>query len=656
MSSSAEWWDSLYATPAGTSPDTGPPTPTPGSVDDWFDSVDAMIRPADPEDPEADGERGGAAGASGALRAPVVPEHAPPLGASPDAPTTRLPHVVPPARAGEDGADADPGADPGADSDGQGDAAPAVDGSAVGGPEGEVEDATAEQPGPPAARRGPERRVPPRMPPLSGTGLGLPPRRGVEDPRRRLPRLGARPEPPEPAERAEPAEAPEREAAPVPPDVAETVELGRPRELPAPTVPAGGEAAPARDGGGEPALGEKDPGRDGGGRRDPAPGAAGLGDAARDATERSDAASGEAEGNAAGRLGGSRPDALPGAAGRADAGRGIGARDVGARSAASEGGVGGGAPAGSGRARRVAPGPAAGAPLAPRVPLGLRAPRADGGASAAPAGEVPLAVCDPDRLAESVPDTVLESGGHGGFALRGASVRGSDARADGRPRRDHLLMARFGEGTDALLLAVVASAPDPEVPDSGTTATACRRLAAAVGHARQELLADLRAGAQERLRFGLQRLTAAAARRLPPPPDAPPSSSVRPSGMHALLLPGDGRIRPRVGFGVGPGAFLLLDGDTWFDAYAGMRLAEATEPPRAARFRFRVAVPEPGDVLLVCSGGFAEPVRRQDAVSRFLSEHWAAPNPPDDGDFLRQVQVPAQGHGRDRTAVAVWEV
>jgi hypothetical protein len=136
-----------------------------------------------------------------------------------------------------------------------------------------------------------------------------------------------------------------------------------------------------------------------------------------------------------------------------------------------------------------------------------------------------------------------------------------------------------------------------------------------------------------------------------------------PAGLHALLVPGDPEIRPRVGFGVGPGGYLLLDGDEWFDAYAGVRLTDSARAPEPSGFRFRVAAPEAGDVLLLCSGGFAEPVRGEPAVSGYLAERWSGAGgrrgrgvrPPGVEEFLRHVRVPARGHDRDRSALAVWE-
>ncbi|MHA6759150.1 protein phosphatase 2C domain-containing protein [Streptacidiphilus sp. PAMC 29251] len=81
----------------------------------------------------------------------------------------------------------------------------------------------------------------------------------------------------------------------------------------------------------------------------------------------------------------------------------------------------------------------------------------------------------------------------------------------------------------------------------------------------------------------------------------------------------------------------------------------AGDPQPLDRFRFRVVVPEPGDVLLLCSDGLAQPLREEPAVSDFLADHWAHPHPPGTVDFLRHVQVRAKGYAADRTAAAIWE-
>ncbi|MEY9937679.1 hypothetical protein [Streptacidiphilus sp. MAP5-3] len=280
----------------------------------------------------------------------------------------------------------------------------------------------------------------------------------------------------------------------------------------------------------------------------------------------------------------------------------------------------------------------------PTVPDGIAARwgRSRPGTTALPEPDS-LPEADPDAIGAVVPDTALELARHGSVTLRAASARGEQARGLGLPRTDRLLVARFGQGVGGLLVAVVSSG-------SGGAQQAAHVLAAAVGRSRAGLLADLREGAQEQLRYGLQRLTARAARELGPD-----------GAVHALIAPLDPTNRLRAGFGTGPGALLLLGDDAWYDAYAGRRLgvgdAEVEGAPveQPDRFRFRAVVPEPGDVLLLCSEGLAAPLRAEAAVAGLLAEHWSQPHAPGGVDFLRQLQARAQGHTADRTAVAVWE-
>lgn len=282
-------------------------------------------------------------------------------------------------------------------------------------------------------------------------------------------------------------------------------------------------------------------------------------------------------------------------------------------------------------------------------------PRYEAG-SEYPSEPTALPPADPDLLTGIVPDTALDGARYGTLTLRAASVRGDEARHRGEVRSDRLLTVRFGEGSEALLLVVLATPAEGTNPAGAGEAS--RQLAGAVGRSRAELLADLRVGAQERLRYGLQRLTARASVRLPG------------GSLHALIAPLDPTSRLRAGFGIGAGGLLLLGDDAWYDAYAGRRLVSQQQPgngggaaekgataavPPAERFRFRVVAPEPGDVLLLCSEGLARPLREEPAVSDFLADHWSHPHPPGTVDFLRHVQVRANGYAADRTAAALWE-
>ncbi|MFJ7278663.1 hypothetical protein [Kitasatospora sp. NPDC098663] len=306
----------------------------------------------------------------------------------------------------------------------------------------------------------------------------------------------------------------------------------------------------------------------------------------------------------------------------------------------------------------------------------VRSPLADGAPTVPHIGERPptygpeptaVPEADPGVLGALVPDTVLEGAQYGSSVLRAVSVRGDSARYRGESRRDALLVTRFGDGPDGLLLAVLAgidrtgTAADEALPPEAvatSTREACHHLAAAVGRSREGLAADLRDGARDRLRYGLQRLATGAVaplRALVPgdEEDGMPS----PASLHCLLLSLDPAAGHRAAFGVGPGGLYLLRSGHWIDAYAARLLhhPDGQQPPEEPRpFRFRLVPATPGDVLLLCTPGLARPIADEPAVAHFLSTHWAHPHPPGSVDFLRQVQVRAKGYADDRTAAAVW--
>ncbi|MCH6163259.1 protein phosphatase 2C domain-containing protein [Streptomyces marispadix] len=80
--------------------------------------------------------------------------------------------------------------------------------------------------------------------------------------------------------------------------------------------------------------------------------------------------------------------------------------------------------------------------------------------------------------------------------------------------------------------------------------------------------------------------------------------------------------------------------------------------PEPERFRFRAAVAQRGDTLLLCSPGLAEPLRAEPAFAWRLAQSWSwseRTEPPGLAAFLADVQLRVRGFADDRTAVAVWE-
>ncbi|MFJ1809305.1 MULTISPECIES: protein phosphatase 2C domain-containing protein [unclassified Streptomyces] len=301
-----------------------------------------------------------------------------------------------------------------------------------------------------------------------------------------------------------------------------------------------------------------------------------------------------------------------------------------------------------------------------------------------------LPPADPDDLDDLVADTVLDGARYGAFALRAASVRGDSARYRGEPRRDSLLTARFGAGDHALILVAMATGARATPGAHRAAAEVCQWIGRAVGRSHVRLAEDIRAARRGDLKSGLHRLTdrslgrlraGAAEQGLEPDEYA--------ATLRCLLLPADPACRTRVFFGVGAGGLFRLRGGVWRDIEPqvgevagepvvgfGSLPAETPEgdrltmdlgittppnpydpdpgPPREP-FRFRASVARPGDTLLMCTSGLAEPLRGEPGLSAHLAERWSDPTPPGLAAFLADTQVRVKGYADDRTAAAVWE-
>ncbi|MFE5157958.1 protein phosphatase 2C domain-containing protein [Streptomyces sp. NPDC056697] len=315
-----------------------------------------------------------------------------------------------------------------------------------------------------------------------------------------------------------------------------------------------------------------------------------------------------------------------------------------------------------------------------------------------------LPIVDPEELRDLVPDTVLEGARYGTLTLRAASLRGDSARYRGEPRRDALLAVRFGIGDSALVLVAVASG-QPAAPGVHRVARElCEWIAEAVGRNQARLTEDIHTANRGALSSGLHRLTdraygrlraGATVRGLAP---ADHTASVR-----CLLLPAHPACRTRVFFGVGDGGLFRLRDGVWQDlepaggeqdtvggpvlGYGGGRpsaqpphppnppyaqadpsSAAPTDPdpdpdadsdpapaPAHGPFRFRASVARPGDTLLLCSSGLAEPLRGEAALADRLAERWDSAEAPGLAAFLADAQTGVKGYADDRTAAAVWE-
>ncbi|MFB6773398.1 protein phosphatase 2C domain-containing protein [Streptomyces sp. NPDC056337] len=311
-----------------------------------------------------------------------------------------------------------------------------------------------------------------------------------------------------------------------------------------------------------------------------------------------------------------------------------------------------------------------------------------------------LPAADPDGLDDLVPDTVLDGARYGTCTLRAVSVRGDSARYRGEPRRDALLVARFGAGEHALVLVAMATGTRATAGAHRAAAEVCRWIGAAVGRSHARLAEDLRAARRGDLKSGLHRLTDRSLGRLRAgAAEQGLSPQEYAASLRCLILPADPACRTRVFFGVGPGGLLRLRDGAWRDMEPtagdvtgepvlgfgslprgtpadrpsetpdGDRLTmdlgvtappgpydapPPDEPPRRP-FRFRASVARPGDVLLMCTTGLAEPMLTEPELGGLLARRWTGRTPPGLGDFLADTGVRVKGYADDRTAAAVWE-
>ncbi len=274
---------------------------------------------------------------------------------------------------------------------------------------------------------------------------------------------------------------------------------------------------------------------------------------------------------------------------------------------------------------------------------------------------------EPDRVAELVPDTVLDGARYGTLTVRAASVRGDSARYRGRSRGDALLTARFGSGDDAVLFAAVASGGRAAQDGPRAAGEACRVIAAAVGRSHRRLAEDIRAGRRGALKAGLQRLIERAygQARGPYAPESPGEEGDGvTAALRCLLLPVDPECRTRVFFGAGPGGLFRLRDGEWQDLDPDLGISPEPDPaadpeaagPSGVRFRFRALQAQSSDTLLLCSGGLADPLREQAELAARLAGRWGPYQPPPGlAAFLTDAQTRVKGYADDRTAVAVWE-
>ncbi|WP_322940377.1 protein phosphatase 2C domain-containing protein [Actinacidiphila paucisporea] len=256
---------------------------------------------------------------------------------------------------------------------------------------------------------------------------------------------------------------------------------------------------------------------------------------------------------------------------------------------------------------------------------------------------------DPDGLDGLVADTVLDGAEYGGLTVRTVSVRGDSARYRGQPRRDALLTARFGTGDDALLLVAMASGARAADDAHRAAQDAVRWIAGAVGRSRERLAQDMRAARRGSLKSGLHRLTDRCYGRLRARgEDLGLDEGAYTASLRCLLLPADPACPVRLFFGVGDGGLFRIRAGDWQDL-------DLAPDGTAVPFRFRATVAQPGDALVMCSAGLAEPLRGEPALAAHLAERWGGGRVPGLAAYLADTQTRVKGYADDRTAVTVWD-
>lgn len=302
----------------------------------------------------------------------------------------------------------------------------------------------------------------------------------------------------------------------------------------------------------------------------------------------------------------------------------------------------------------------------------------------------------PGALGDLVPDTVLDGARYGSFTLRTAATRGDSPRYRGEQRRDAVLTARFGGGDDALVFVAVATGARGVPRTDRAADSLVRWMGEAVGRSRARLSEDIRTGRRAALKGGLHRLTGRTYGLMRAQAEEfglDPAGYT--AGLRCLLLSTDPGCRTRVFFGTGPGGLFRLRGAEWQDLEPTARdgesvqeeappadprltvdlggrprrtapagppppgfgaLVDTPDPGEPAPFAFRATEGRPGDVLLLCSPGFAEPLRGAPGLAAELGERWRGEEaPPGLAAFLADVQMRAKGFADDRGAAALWE-
>ncbi|MEV7008586.1 protein phosphatase 2C domain-containing protein [Streptosporangium sp. NPDC051022] len=239
------------------------------------------------------------------------------------------------------------------------------------------------------------------------------------------------------------------------------------------------------------------------------------------------------------------------------------------------------------------------------------------------------------------PDSELDGADLPGLVVRAASVRGDAHRRRGTPRQDSMGLWQIDD--TRLLACAAGGVADAELSHVGSAeaCTAARRALAGllrhvergapVKHFFEDVADDLRGRAER---------------------DRVPVEALRTTLLTAIIDIGEQCAHvARIGDG---GAMILRGGD-WSPC-----LPEETGTPHAlpgdtGHLETATVDLGEGDMLLLCTGGLAGPMRGGQ-VSDQASAWWAQATAPSLPEFFWQLSFRAESYDADRTAICAWRL
>jgi len=258
----------------------------------------------------------------------------------------------------------------------------------------------------------------------------------------------------------------------------------------------------------------------------------------------------------------------------------------------------------------------------------------------------------------AVPDTVLDGGEIGRFAVRAASVRGDGHRFVGRTRQDAMAFGPADAGGSPALVACVADGLSSRPLSHLGAGLASRALRDAIEPELAALVGDAEAAAAAACAASVRVADALCERARA---EGAEPGAYATTLTAAVLTPDPDGARVAL-LRVGDCAALILGRDGWRPCFPEPAPAPAGEgaAPAARELPRDAACPETavvrveaGEMLLLCTGGLAEPMRHAD-IREALGRWWTEPGVPELAAFLWHVSFRAKAFSDDRTALCVW--